>query len=155
RLSFEGEHVRDRPGLDRRDSGGRRGTPPVRPPRPHARRFVPVEETRGDVPPRVVHGVRGRLQALRGFVPGGHGQARRVVSDRLIAADASRGNMGFLQELAGRVEEVAAAGGKFADAFVRTAGATVSSALVFMEREIGYAQKAAKKRTGEKTESRK
>jgi len=50
---------------------------------------------------------------------------------------------------------VAAAGGKFADAFVRTAGATVSSALVFMEREIGYAQKAAKKRTGEKTESRK
>jgi len=63
--------------------------------------------------------------------------------------------MGFLQELAGRVEEVAVAGGKFADAFVRTAGATVSSALVFMEREIGYAQKAAKKRTGEKAEVRK
>ncbi len=95
------------------------------------------------------------MQALRGFVPRGHGQARWVVSDRLIAADASGGNRGFLQELAGRVEEVAAAGGKFADAFVRTAGATVSSALVFMEREIGYAQKAAKKRTGENTESRK
>jgi orotate phosphoribosyltransferase len=54
--------------------------------------------------------------------------------------------MGFLQEIAGRVEEVAAAGGKFADAFVRTAGATVAGALVFVEREIGYAQRAAKKR---------
>lgn len=75
--------------------------------------------------------------------------------DRLIAVDASAGTMGFLQELAGRVEEVAAAGGKFADAFVRTAGATVSGALVFVEREIGYAQKAAKKRSGENTESRK
>jgi len=63
--------------------------------------------------------------------------------------------MGFLQELAGRVEEVAAAGGKFADAFVRTAGATVSGALVFMEREIGYAQRAAKKSAGGKTEERK
>ena len=31
--------------------------------------------------------------------------------DRLIAVDASAGTMGFLQELAGRVEEVAAAGG--------------------------------------------
>jgi hypothetical protein len=58
--------------------------------------------------------------------------------------------MGFLQELAGRVEEVASAGGKFADAFVRTAGATFAGALVFVEREIGYAQKAAKRR---KTES--
>jgi len=77
------------------------------------------------------------------------------VSDRLIEPDASGGDMGFLQELAGRVEEVAAAGGKFADAFVRTAGATFSSALVFMEREIGYAQKAAKKRGGEKAGSRK
>jgi len=78
-----------------------------------------------------------------------------VTPDRLIAADASAGTMGFLQELAGRVEEVAAAGGKFADAFVRTAGATVSGALVFMEREIGYAQKAAKKRGGEKAEAHK
>lgn len=62
--------------------------------------------------------------------------------------------MGLLQELAGRVEEVAAAGGKFADAFVRTAGATVAGALVFVEREIGYAQRAAKKSAGEKTEDR-
>src|SRR5438034_777229 len=37
------------------------------------------------------------------------------------------GTMGFLQDVAGRVEEVAAAGGKFADAFVRTAGATVAA----------------------------
>ena len=78
-----------------------------------------------------------------------------MIPDRLIAVDASAGTMGFLQELAGRVEEAAAAGGKFADAFVRTAGATVSGALVFVEREIGYAQKAAKKRGAEKTESRK
>ncbi len=55
------------------------------------------------------------------------------------------GIMGFLQDMAGRVEEVAAAGGKFVDAFVRTAGATVAGALVFVEREIGYAQKAAKR----------
>jgi len=53
--------------------------------------------------------------------------------------------MGFLQDIAGRVEEVAVAGGKFADAFVRTAGATVAGALVFVEREIGYAQHAAKR----------
>lgn len=63
--------------------------------------------------------------------------------------------MGFLQQIAGRVEEVAEAGGKFADAFVRTAGATLSGALVFMDRELGYAQRAAKKATGEKTEARK
>ena len=44
------------------------------------------------------------------------------------------GTMGFLHDVAGRVEEVAAAGGKFADAFVRTAGATVAGALVFVER---------------------
>lgn len=54
--------------------------------------------------------------------------------------------MKFLQELAGRVEEVASAGGKFADAFVRTAGATVAGALVFVDREITYARDAAKKR---------
>ncbi|MGI0150020.1 MAG: hypothetical protein ACREDF_10890 [Thermoplasmata archaeon] len=54
--------------------------------------------------------------------------------------------MGFFQELAGRVEEVASAGAKFADAFVRTAGATVAGALVFVDREIAYAQAAAKKR---------
>lgn len=54
--------------------------------------------------------------------------------------------MGFLQELAGRVEEVAVAGGKFADAFVRTAGATMAEALTFVEREIGYAKRAAAKR---------
>lgn len=75
--------------------------------------------------------------------------------DSLIAADVAAGAMGFLQELAGRVEEVAAAGGKFADAFVRTAGATVSGALVFMEREIGYAQRAAKKPRAEAPEDRK
>ncbi len=63
--------------------------------------------------------------------------------------------MGFLQELAGRVEEVAEAGGKFADAFVRTAGATLSSALVFVDRELGYAQRAAKKATAGKREDRK
>lgn len=54
--------------------------------------------------------------------------------------------MRFLQDLAGRVEEVATAGGKFADAFVRTAGATVAGALAFVDREIGYAQSAMKKR---------
>ncbi|HEX9340688.1 MAG TPA: hypothetical protein VF992_05895 [Thermoplasmata archaeon] len=63
--------------------------------------------------------------------------------------------MGFFQQLAGRVEEFAAAGGKFADAFVRTAGATVSGALVFVDREIGYAAKAAKKRSASKAEGRK
>jgi len=63
--------------------------------------------------------------------------------------------MGFLQQLAGRVEEVAAAGGKFADAFVRTAGATVSGALVFVDREIGFAAKGSKKRTTDKAEGRK
>ena len=58
--------------------------------------------------------------------------------------------MGFLQELAGRVEEVATAGGKFADAFVRTAGATVAGALAFVDREIAYAQQASKKRNPKK-----
>lgn len=62
--------------------------------------------------------------------------------------------MGFLQELAGRVEEVAAAGGKFADAFVRTAGATVAGALVFVEKEIGYAQSAAKRPKSGKSEEK-
>jgi orotate phosphoribosyltransferase len=62
--------------------------------------------------------------------------------------------MGFLQEIAGRVEEVAAAGGKFADAFVRTAGATLSGALVFVDREIGYAQRAAKRNAASKAEGR-
>jgi orotate phosphoribosyltransferase len=62
--------------------------------------------------------------------------------------------MGFFQELAGRVEEVAAAGAKFADAFVRTAGATVAGALVFVDREIGYAQRAAKKRKSPGTEEK-
>lgn len=62
--------------------------------------------------------------------------------------------MGFFQELAGRVEEVAAAGAKFADAFVRTAGATFAGALVFVDREIGYAQQAAKKRRPAKGEEK-
>ncbi len=62
--------------------------------------------------------------------------------------------MGSLQELAGRVEEVAAAGAKFADAFLRTAGFTVSRALLFVEREIGYAQKLGKKPTGTKARDR-
>ncbi len=60
--------------------------------------------------------------------------------------------MGVLHELAGRVEEVAAAGGKFADAFVRTAGATLSGALAFVDREFGYARRAAKKSVGGKAE---
>lgn len=63
--------------------------------------------------------------------------------------------MGVFQELAGRVEEVAVAGGKFADAFVRTAGATLSAGLAFMDRELGYAQRAAKKSVGGKKEDRK
>jgi len=67
--------------------------------------------------------------------------------------------MGVLQDLAGRVEEVAVSGGKFADAFVRTAGAAVAGALVFVEKEIGYAQKAAKRpkpeRRGDKEAARK
>ncbi|TLZ95455.1 MAG: hypothetical protein E6J95_02285 [Methanobacteriota archaeon] len=58
--------------------------------------------------------------------------------------------MGLLQDLAGRVEEVAVSGGKFADAFVRTAGAAVAGALVFVEKEIGYAQRAAKRPKSEK-----
>jgi len=62
--------------------------------------------------------------------------------------------MGFLQELAGRVEEVATAGGKFADAFVRTAGATVAGALAFVDREITYAQQASKKRKSGETEGK-
>ena len=53
--------------------------------------------------------------------------------------------MGFIQELSVRVEEVASAGGKFADALVRTAGLTLSRALVFVDREIGYAQRFGKK----------
>ena len=63
--------------------------------------------------------------------------------------------MGFFQELAGRVEETAAAGAKFADAFVRTAGHTISGALLFVDREIAYAQKAAKKRTATRPEGQK
>ena len=62
--------------------------------------------------------------------------------------------MGFLREMAGRVEDVAAAGGKFADAFVRTAGATVAGALVFVEKEIGYAQRAAKRQKPGKSSER-
>jgi hypothetical protein len=67
--------------------------------------------------------------------------------------------MGILQDLAGRVEEVAVSGGKFADAFVRTAGAAVAGALVFVEKEIGFAQRAAKRpkaeRRGQKDDTRK
>ena len=62
--------------------------------------------------------------------------------------------MGFLQELAGRVEEVATAGAKFADAFVRTAGFTVAGALAFVEKEIGYAKKLGKKRTSKDARER-
>jgi len=58
--------------------------------------------------------------------------------------------MGLLQDLAGRVEEVAVSGAKFADAFVRTAGAAVAGALVFVEKEIGYAQRAARRPKSEK-----
>lgn len=60
--------------------------------------------------------------------------------------------MGFFQELAGRVEEVTAAGAKFADAFVRTAGATVAGALAFVDKELAFAQQAAKKRKPGKSE---
>jgi hypothetical protein len=69
--------------------------------------------------------------------------------DKLIAPMGPLPTMGFLQELAGRVEEAASAGGKFADAFVRTAGATFAGALVFVEKEIGYAQRAVKRRKTE------
>ena len=62
--------------------------------------------------------------------------------------------MGFLEELAGRVEEVASAGGKFADSFVRTAGSTLAGALVFVDREIGYAQRAVKRRSSNTTHER-
>ncbi|HYY48978.1 MAG TPA: hypothetical protein VFA17_09920 [Thermoplasmata archaeon] len=62
--------------------------------------------------------------------------------------------MGFFQDLAGRVEEAASAGGKFADAFVRTAGSTLAGALVFVDREIGYAQRAVKRRTSNTTTQR-
>jgi orotate phosphoribosyltransferase len=62
--------------------------------------------------------------------------------------------MGSLRDLAGRVEEVATAGGKFADAFVRTAGATVAGALVFAERELGYARRALKRRKSEGDQGR-
>jgi hypothetical protein len=58
--------------------------------------------------------------------------------------------MGFIQELSVRVEEVASAGGKFADALVRTAGLTLSRALVFVDRELGYAQRFGKKSSGTK-----
>ena len=58
--------------------------------------------------------------------------------------------MGLMQELSVRVEEVASAGGKFADALVRTAGLTLSRALVFVDRELGYAQRFGKKSSGAK-----
>jgi orotate phosphoribosyltransferase len=63
--------------------------------------------------------------------------------------------MRFLQELAGRVEEAAQAGGKFAEALVRTAGVAVSGALAFVDREIGFAEQAAKKRRGRDEGTRK
>lgn len=59
--------------------------------------------------------------------------------------------MRFFEELAGRVEEAAEAGGKFADSLVRLAGATVSRTLVFVDRELAFAQKAAKKATAGRT----
>ena len=53
--------------------------------------------------------------------------------------------MGFFEELASRVDEVTVAGGKFADSVVRAAGYTISSVLAFVDKEIGYAQRAAKR----------
>lgn len=68
--------------------------------------------------------------------------------DSLIAAHRlhRRESMGFFEELAGRIDEAAVAGGKFADSLVRAAGATISGVLAFVDKEIKYAQKAAKRR---------
>ncbi len=55
------------------------------------------------------------------------------------------GTMGFFDDLADRVEDVAAAGGKFAESVVRAAGAALSGVLVFLDREMMYARKAVKK----------
>jgi len=63
--------------------------------------------------------------------------------------------MGFLHELAGRVEEAAVAGGRFADSLVRVAGYAVAGVITFAEKEIEYAQKAAKKEAVARTASAK
>ena len=72
-------------------------------------------------------------------------------SDSLIGHEAVPGTMGSFEDLAGRVNEAAAAGGKFADSLVRVAGAAVSGVLVFLDREMAYAQKAMKKSATERT----
>ncbi len=61
--------------------------------------------------------------------------------------------MGFFEDLAGRVEETAEAGGKFADSLVRAAGAAVSGMLVFVGREMAYAEEAVKKSATGRTAS--
>lgn len=61
--------------------------------------------------------------------------------------------MGFFEELAGRVDEAAVAGGKFADSLVRAAGYTISGVLAFVDKEIGYAQKAVKRSPASKGET--
>ncbi len=53
--------------------------------------------------------------------------------------------MTYFKELGARLEEAAQAGGKFADALVRAAGSALSGMLTFVDREMEYAAKAAKK----------
>ena len=53
-------------------------------------------------------------------------------------------SMGFFQHLADHVDDTAEAAGKFADALVRLAGATVVSTFALIDRELAYAQRAAK-----------
>ena len=53
--------------------------------------------------------------------------------------------MGFFEDLADRIDEAAVAGGKFADSLVRVAGYSLSGVLAFVDKEIGYAQKAVKR----------
>src|SRR2546427_620342 len=77
-VPVEGQHVRHRPRSDWSEPGGRRRTAAARPPRPHARGIVPIEETRRQVPPRLVHRFGRGLRAVRPGVPCGDGQARGV-----------------------------------------------------------------------------
>jgi len=67
-----------------------------------------------------------------------------IIPDHVLAGR----DMRFLQELAGRVEEAAQAGGKFAEALVRTAGVAVSGALAFVDRRSGLPSRRGKKRRG-------
>src|SRR5207245_6208703 len=94
-LSIQGEHVRDRPRTDRRQPGGRRGTLALRSPRPHACGLVLVEEARGQVPPCVLHSLRGRLPTLRGLITDRHGITCRLMHYCLIEFGAYSDTLGF------------------------------------------------------------